>query len=188
MLSAGLSGAAVYVGMIRGQSQNRLHIVAESPDQARGQFIAAMERERADRDLATATQTADAAVAGLTEDGPVKLLNTEREHLRKPITKAEREVDKWQQAVEAFTEHRETHRAEQEEHETSVVTAETNAEQTLAGVTQPLIEQATADGDDYLTARSTLREAETAHRAAGRLKKRTTARTLNEATTNHRAA
>ncbi len=188
MLSDGLSGAGLYVGMTRGRKQNRLHIVAESPDQAHGQFTAAMERDRADRGLATATQTAGAAVAGLTEDGPVNLVNTERARLTKAIARAEGEVDKWQQAITAFAEQRQAHRAEGQEHETAVVTAETNADQTRAEVTEPLIEQATQDGNDYLTARSALREAETAHRSAGRLKKRTTARTLDEATTTHRAA
>ncbi|GFZ88720.1 MobF family relaxase [Nesterenkonia alkaliphila] len=186
LLSDGLSAAGLYVGMTRGQNQNRLHIVAEGLDEARGEFTAAMERDRADRGLATATHTAGAAVAGLTDDGPVKLVNTERAHLRKRIAKAEGEVDKWQQAIEAFTEQRETHRAEQEEHEGGVAAAESHAEQVRAEVTEPLIEQATVDGNEYLTARSALGEAETAHRSAGRLKKRTTARTLDEAGTEHR--
>lgn len=187
MLSDGLSGAGLYVGMTRGRKQNRLHIVAEGLDEARGQFTAAMERDRADRGLTTGTQTAGAAVVGLTENGPVKLVNTERARFTKAIARAEGEVDKWQQAIEVFADQRRAHLAEQGEHEAGVAAAESHAEQVRAEVTQPLVEQATVDGNEYLSARSALEKAETAHHSAGRLKKRTTARALDEASSTHRA-
>uniref|UniRef100_UPI0039EECE47 ATP-dependent DNA helicase n=1 Tax=Sinomonas sp. G460-2 TaxID=3393464 RepID=UPI0039EECE47 len=59
------SAAAVYVGMTRGRQANQLHIVAENLADAREQFTAAMERDRADRGLAVATGRAVEAIRGL---------------------------------------------------------------------------------------------------------------------------
>ncbi|MFX5785113.1 hypothetical protein ABTE36_21725, partial [Acinetobacter baumannii] len=51
VLSDALDAAGVYVGLTRGQEENRLHIVAANLGDAREQFVAALERDRADRGL-----------------------------------------------------------------------------------------------------------------------------------------
>ncbi len=45
------SAAGVYIGMTRGREHNLMHMVAEAREQAREPFVAAMERDRADRGL-----------------------------------------------------------------------------------------------------------------------------------------
>ncbi|WP_136610072.1 MobF family relaxase [Sinomonas albida] len=69
LLTDQTSAAAVYVGMTRGRQENLLHVVAENHADAREQFTAAMERDRADRGLAVATDRAREAVRGLVDDG-----------------------------------------------------------------------------------------------------------------------
>ncbi|WP_422934534.1 MobF family relaxase [Sinomonas sp. P47F7] len=69
LLTDQTSAAAVYVGMTRGRQTNLLHLVAENHADAREQFTAAMERDRADRGLAVATDRAREAVRGLVDDG-----------------------------------------------------------------------------------------------------------------------
>src|SRR5690606_26685065 len=81
ILTDATSAAGVYVGMTRGREQNLLHVVAETQEQAREQFIAAMERDRADRGVTDATERAADAVRGLVNDGPVRLVQTERARL-----------------------------------------------------------------------------------------------------------
>lgn len=49
VLSDTLDAAGVYVGMTRGRTNNRLHIIATDLDEAREQFANALERDRADR-------------------------------------------------------------------------------------------------------------------------------------------
>ena len=102
VLSDALDAAGVYVGMTRGQEANRLYIVAADLDDAREQFTAALERDRADRGLTAATQAAREAVAGLAADGPVKLLTAERARLAQRIEHADRQAEKWERAVPAF--------------------------------------------------------------------------------------
>jgi hypothetical protein len=102
VLSDALDAAGVYVGMTRGQEANRLYIVAADLDDAREQFTAALERDRADRGLTAATQAAREAVAGLAADGPVKLVTAERARLAQRIEHADRQAEKWERAVPAF--------------------------------------------------------------------------------------
>ena len=75
VLSDALDAAGGYVGMTRGQETNRLHVVAADVDHAREQFVAALERDPADRGLAAGTQVAREGVARLAADGPVRLVN-----------------------------------------------------------------------------------------------------------------
>ncbi|WP_222851801.1 MobF family relaxase [Phytoactinopolyspora mesophila] len=187
ILSDSLDAAGVYVGMTRGRSQNVLHIVAENFDEAREQFAAAMERDRADRGLAVATQAAGAVVAGLTNDGPVRLVNTERARLAAAVEHADHEITRWQQVVTTLAEQRRAHRDEQEEYEAAVVVAESHVAQVHAEVTKPLFEQATRDGDKNVAARSAMWDASAAHRSARRFNRHTTARKLDEAAAAHRA-
>lgn len=53
------------MGMTRGHTSNRLHLVAANMDDAREQFAVAQERDRADRGLAPAAVAAQASVRGL---------------------------------------------------------------------------------------------------------------------------
>ncbi len=60
-----MDAAGIYVGMTRGRNSNRLHLVASGFDDAREQFVLAMERDRADRGLAHATAAARESIRGL---------------------------------------------------------------------------------------------------------------------------
>lgn len=104
ILTDAMSGAAVYVGMTRGTSENQLHIIAENTAEARALFIDAVQRNRADRGLADATQHASQAVRGLVDDGPVKLVNAEIAALTTQAERAEQQAALWQQAADALTE------------------------------------------------------------------------------------
>ena len=85
VLSDALDGAGMYVGMTRGRQQNTVHVVAADLDDAREQFAAALQRDRADRGLATAARAAREAVAGLVPDGPVDV----RQRRARPAARAD---------------------------------------------------------------------------------------------------
>jgi hypothetical protein len=186
VLSDALDAAGVYVGMTRGQNANRLHIVAADLDDAREQFTAALERDRADRGLEIATQAAQDAVVGLTADGPVRVVNTERARLTVQIEHASQQADKWGRAVAVLARQADAHKAESDEQETIVKAAEAIAERVRADVVAPLVEQATADGTAHLAARSRVWEASEAQRAARGLRKRRTAHAVTAASDEHR--
>ncbi|WP_245561724.1 ATP-dependent DNA helicase [Agromyces italicus] len=65
VLADTMDASTVYVGMTRGRISNRLHIVATDLDDAREQFVLAMERNRADRGLLQATAAARESIRGL---------------------------------------------------------------------------------------------------------------------------
>ncbi|WP_350349059.1 AAA family ATPase [Agromyces sp. G08B096] len=65
ILEDAMDAAGVYVGMTRGRNANRLHVIATDLYDAREQFVLALERDRADRGLATATAAARESVRGL---------------------------------------------------------------------------------------------------------------------------
>ncbi|WP_447588421.1 MobF family relaxase [Microbacterium lacticum] len=187
VLSDALDASGVYVGMTRGQETNRLHVVAADVDDAREQFVAALERDRADRGLVAATQAAREAVAGLAADGPVRLVNAERARLAQRIERAEREAGKWERAVAALGRQRQAHRAESDEEQEVVAAADARAGQVRAEVAAPLIEQATADGTAYIETRERMWEAQAVRASAGRLRKRAAGRVATEAAGEHRA-
>lgn len=187
VLSDALDASGVYVGMTRGQETNRLHVVAADVDDAREQFVAALERDRADRGLVAATEAAREAIVGLVADGPVRVVNTARARLTEQIERADREAAKWEQAVTALDRQRVEQRAEADEQQEAVAAADARAAEVRAEVATPLIEQATADGTAYLTGRERMWEAQTAHGQAGRLRKRAAGRAATEAVETHRA-
>ncbi|EXJ52700.1 conjugative relaxase TrwC [Microbacterium sp. MRS-1] len=187
VLSDALDAAGVYVGMTRGQEKNRLHVVAADVDDAREQFVGALERDRADRGLVAATQAAREAVAGLAADGPVRLVNAERARLTQQIERASRQTEKWEQVLTVLDRQRQAHRADSDEQQEAVTAADARAVQVRAEVAAPLIEQATADGAAYLTSRERMWEAQTARGQAGRLRKRAAGRAATEAADTHRA-
>jgi thymidine kinase len=185
ILTDALDAAGVYVGMTRGRTTNRLHIVAADLDDAREQFTAALERDRADRGLEVATQAAQDAVVGLTANGPVRVVNAERARLTAQIEHASQQADKWEHAVAALTRQGDAHQAESDEQQEAIVVADSRAVQVRAAVVAPLIEQATTDGTAFLTSRERMWEANTTR--AGRLRKRATDRAATQATGEHRA-
>lgn len=185
VLSDALDAAGVYVGMTRGRNMNRLHIVAADLDDAREQFTAALERDRADRGLEMATQAAHDAVVGLTADGPVRVVNAERARLTVQIEHATQQADKWEHAVAVLARQGEAHQAESDQQQEAVAAADTRAAEVRAEVAAPLIEQATTDGTAYLTSRERMWEANAAR--AGRLRKRASNRAATQATGEHRA-
>lgn len=65
VLSDQLDAAGAYVGLTRGRHSNTVHAVAADIEDARGQFMAAMGRERADVGLTEATRRAAEERSGL---------------------------------------------------------------------------------------------------------------------------
>ena len=187
VLSDALDAAGVYVGMTRGRTSNRLHIVAADPDDACEQFTATLERDRADRGLAAATRAAHEAIQGLTTDGPVRLVTVERARLAQRIEHADRQAEKWERAAAALARQRDEHRTKYTQQEELVAAADARAAHVRAEVATPLIEQAIADGTAYLTARQRMWEATAAHNHAGRLGKRAADRAATDAANHHRA-
>ena len=98
ILTEGMGGAVVYVGMTRGRDENALYVVAENMAEARQQFIDAMERDHADRGLTDATEWAAEAVRGLVDDDSVKLVNTRVAQLTQDAEKAEKRAAWWERA------------------------------------------------------------------------------------------
>ncbi|MBK5249746.1 MAG: AAA family ATPase, partial [Actinomycetales bacterium] len=188
ILTDALDGSGVYVGMTRARDTNRLHIVAADLDDAREQFVLALGRDRADRGLAAATQTARDSVTGLTPDGPVKVVNTERARLGELIEHADRQTVRWQHAATALDRQQRDHQAETDEQQAVLASAEATAEQARAEVVVQLVEQATTDGTAYLITRDQMWAASHTHRTASGLRKRSAARALTTASDEHRAA
>nr|WP_279543751.1 AAA family ATPase [Leucobacter ruminantium] len=152
VLTESMGGAAVYVGMTRGREINTLHVVADDMADARAQFIEAMERDRADRGLADATERAAEAVRGLVSDGPVKLVSDEVARLLREAERAERKAEKWEQLAEGLNQQRTSHKAQDEKNAETIRAAETRAAQARAEVVAELVPQAVEDGGTYLAA------------------------------------
>ena len=187
VLSGALDASGVYVGMTRGQQTNRLHVIAADVDDAREQFTAALERDRADRGLIAATQAVREAVVGLAVDGPVRLVNAERARLAEQIKRAERQAEKWEQVLTALDWQRAAHRVESDQQEEVVAAVDARAVQVRSEVAAPLIEHATIDGTAYIQTRERMWEAQAARPSAGRLRKRAASRAATEAAGEHRA-
>jgi len=181
ILSDALSAAGVYVGLTRGREVNRLHIIAADLGDAREQFAAALERDRADRGLIAATQRAQSAVTGLTEDGPVRMVNTERAHLTEAIEQAERAAAKWEQEAATSAALANRHKNETNKRQAIVAAAAAEAQRVRAEVVGPLVAQATADGTAVITAQSRVWEASRTQSAARGFRKRSAARALSAA-------
>jgi hypothetical protein len=187
VLSDALDAAGVYVGMTRGRNSNRLHIVAADLEDAREQFIAALERDRADRGLVDGTRAAKEAVKGLVADGPVRLVTAERARLSQLIVHAERQAEKWERAAAALDRQWTAHQAEYEPQQELVATAVVHAGKVRAKIAAPLMEQAASDGTAYLIARQKMWEATGVRDRAGRLGKRAAQRAATDAAAQYRA-
>lgn len=181
ILSDVMSGAAVYVGMTRGKDTNQLHVIAENTTDARELFIEAVERDRADRGLADATERAAEAVRGLTVDGPVKLVNTEIAALIRQAERAEARAARWQHAADALDELHARQRVEREQATEAYKAAKERVELVRFEVAEPLTVQAHAALTDWQDTATAEKTASDTVRAAGRFKKR-------RATADHRTA
>lgn len=181
LLSDAMSGAAVYVGMTRGKDTNQLHVIAETAAEARQQFIDAVERDRADRGLADATDRAADAVRGLTADGPVKLVKAEIAALTRQAERAEARAARWQHAADALDELHTRQRAERDQATEAHKATKKHVELVRSEVAKPLSAQARATLTDWQDADAAERAASDRVRAAGRFTKR-------RATAEHRTA
>ena len=148
--------------MTRGRESNRLHIIAVTLDDAREQFAAALERDRADRGLAVATDDARAATRGLAANGPVKLVTTERARLIGQAERFEAEATRLEDATALFTSHRKTQDAERQEHARMVTEASQIAEQTRQEITARIAALVESGGRDLTHAHTRLQDARAA--------------------------
>ncbi len=181
ILTNATSAASVYVGMTRGRESNMLHIVAEHHADARAQFIEAMERDRADRGLTDATERATEAVRGLVDEGPVRLVQTERARLARIVQHAEQSASVFEEASARFAAQKDTHRAETQAIKELVTHATERAEHTRHAVTAEVEKRARADVQELAHARTRLHDARGEARAAKFGRKRTTARNSDAA-------
>ncbi|MCQ9367850.1 AAA family ATPase [Brevibacterium sp. 91QC2O2] len=149
LLTDATSAASVYVGMTRGRDHNLLHVVAESEADARAQFIEAMARDRADRGLTTATRRATEAVAGLTDDGPVKFVNEKIAALMHRAQTAEVQAARWQQVGTALADLRERETASRERARAAEEAARQRAVEVRAEVAAPVVSAAEAALSDW---------------------------------------
>ena len=185
VLSDALNAAGVYVGMTRGRTRNRLHIVAADLDDARDQFTNALERDRADRGLAEGTRAAQEAVHGLVLDGPASFVNQEHVRLTRQIKHAEEQVRKWERAASTLDQQRDAHRVEQQRQKEIVAAADLHASQVRSEVVAPMIEHATVDGTAYLAVQARMWGAARAQTRSGRLNGRAVARAVTDAAAEH---
>ncbi|MFC4244008.1 MobF family relaxase [Gryllotalpicola reticulitermitis] len=188
ILSEAMDAAGVYVGLTRGREANVLHLVAADAEDAREQFTTALVRDRSDRGLEKATQQAATAVAGLTDDGPVKTVNAERGRLVTLIEHADQHARKLEQALAELTRQAQAHQAKAEAQQDVVQAAETHAEHALAEAMAPLIREAAGDGTALLAARERMWAAAQAQRGARGRRGRAAARALAQASEQAQAA
>lgn len=172
ILSDGINGAAVYVGMTRGRGENALHVIAESRAEARAQFIDAMERDNADRGLIDATERAAEAVRGLVDDGPVKLVNNRVAQLIQDAEKADRRAAWWERVGARIDQQHEHQQAEKDD-QAAVIQSETEAAgRVRAEVREPLTVVAMEEGTEHLAALDQETAAQTKRNTAGRFGRR----------------
>ncbi len=133
---------------------------------------AALQRDRADRGLATATRAARKAVSGLVPDGPVTFVNAERARLRELIRAAEPQAARWEAARDALDQHGASHRAEYDAAGPRAGRGRGSAPRVRAEVVAPLIVHATDDGARCLQAARAAGQAYDALRASGRFGRR----------------
>ena len=181
LLSETLDASGVYVGMTRGRDANVLHIVADTLDNARDQFIDALQLDRADRGLQAATSGAHVAVAGLVSEGPVKVVNDERARLVEAIANADPEAARWEHAAGLVATQAEPHAREEASGRDAHVIAEAHSAALLDAAVRRLRAQAIVDGQVYLDAQIRQDAARDANRSSGRLGRRAVQRRLDTA-------
>ncbi|MEJ1092899.1 MobF family relaxase [Microbacterium istanbulense] len=172
ILSDGINGAAVYVGMTRGRGKNALHIIAESRAEARALFIDATERDRADLGLADATERAAEAVRGLVDDGPVKLVNTRVAQLIQDAEKAEHRAAWWERVGARLNQQHEHQQAEKDDQAAVIQSSTEAAGRVRVEVQEPLTVVALEEGTEHLAALDREAAAQTKLNTAGRFGRR----------------
>lgn len=166
LLTDSTSAASIYVGMTRGRNENLLHVIAENQAEARAQFIAAMERDRADRGLADATQRAAEEVAGLIEHGPVRIVSDEIAALMQQAATAEAQAKRWQQVSSALADLSTRETAVREAASKTEQRARQHAEQVRVEVTAPVVSAARTALTEWQQAEATEQTASEQVRAA----------------------
>lgn len=139
LLADSTSAASVCVGMTRGRNENLLHVVAEKHPEVRAQFVAAMERDRADRGIADATRRVTEEVAGLIEHGPVRLVSGEIAALMQQAVTAEAQATRWRKVGTALAELRKRETAVREAASATERVTRQCAERVRIQVTTPLV-------------------------------------------------
>ncbi len=177
VLSDVLDAAGVYVGLTRGRDANRLHVVATDLADAREQFVAALDQDRADRGLREATERARAAVVGIVADGPVWKVNIERARLTERIEDAEKRAAWWSNAAARLDQQTEKHRVAHDEQQSKFADAQARVEAIRASVVAPMRVLATEDAAALLAAHDRAHQAEATLRVSGRLRRRSATRT-----------
>lgn len=167
LLTDQASAASVYVGMTRGRETNLLHAVAENQAEARAQFVAALERDRADRGLEDAAQRAAEAVAGLVADGPARRLRTAIARLTERAEQAEQRATRFTEFAERFDRLSTQHQQERAEVEATAQAATQAAEQLRESIHGPLRAAALTDAQGVLRLADAQERAGQRVRAAG---------------------
>ncbi|RMX22356.1 hypothetical protein DYI20_10350 [Auritidibacter ignavus] len=138
----------------------------------RAQFVAAMERDPADRGLDHATIQATAAVRGIIRNGPIQRVSEELARLDREAERAEQAAERWEQTSNRLDAQRAAHRAENDENTAMLRRAEEEAARVRAQVAAPLTKQAERDGADYLASAEAERTASTRLATVGRIGRR----------------
>lgn len=167
LLTDQASAASVYVGMTRGRETNLLHVAAGSEADARAQFVAAMERDRADRGLEDATQRAAEAVAGLVADGPARRVRMAIGRLTERAEQAEQRAARFAEFAERFDRLSAQHQQERADVETTAQAATQAAEQLRESIHGPLRAAALTDAQGVLRLADAQERAGQRMRAAG---------------------
>lgn len=181
LLSGSLAAAGVYVGMTRGRDSNVLHIVAPNLDEAREQFIDALQLDRADRGLQAATSGARNAVTGLAAGGPVKVVNDERSRLVQAIAHADQEAERWETAAGLLAAQARTHAGEEASVRNALADADAHSAAVLDDAVRPLLAKAIVEGQAYLDAHNQQVAARDEANSTGRLGRRSAKRRLDAA-------
>lgn len=188
VLTDALDAAGVYVGMTRGRQTNTLHVVATDLDDAKQQFVEAVVRDRTDRGLEESTERAREAVVGLVANGPMSIVNAERDRVIERIAKADAERERWVSAAATLRDQSERHKAEHEPQRELAAAADAKVAPLLAGAVELLAQEAATDGAEFLAAQQA---AYTAHRAkanAPRFRKRSATRAAKDEDARREAA
>lgn len=172
LLTEALEAAGVYVGITRGRVKNVVHIAAENMDDARDQFVEAMQRDRADRGLDVATVGAKEAVTGLAAEGPVKKVNGERARVATLIEQADLEAARWERGAALLAAQSRAYANEEAAARGVLHAAKERLWTVRSEALAPLLAQALGEGQTYLTSDAAEHEAWKAAQSAGRLRKR----------------
>lgn len=181
VLTDALDAAGIYVGMTRGREMNTLHVVATDLDDAKQQFVDALARDRADRGLENATERAREAITGLVIDGPVSVVNAERERIVERIAKVEAEREHWVSAASWLRDQSERHKAEYEPQRELAKAADAKVAALLADVAESLAQEAATGGSEFLAAEQAAYAAHRAKANAPRFRKRSATRAAKDA-------